>query len=75
MEILCPRESIVGGKPMMIGRGRGLIVFTQERPGDAKRFCQNVVVDVAVAAMQRMVQYFAHELRDKGVAALLVYLG
>jgi dehydrogenase/reductase SDR family protein 1 len=61
--------------PMMIGRGRGLIVFTQERPGDAKRFCQNIVVDAAGAAMKWMVQYLAHELQDKGIAALLVYLG
>lgn len=61
--------------PLMLPTKRGLIVLTQERPGDAKNFCQNIVVDSAAAAMQRMVQYLAQELRPQGVAALLVYLG
>ena len=61
--------------PGMLQRGRGLIVATQERPGDDERFAQNLVVDAAVAATQRMVRYLAQELEDQGITALLVYLG
>lgn len=61
--------------PLMLPRKRGLIVLTQERPGDETHFCQNVVVDMAAAAMQRMVQYLAHELAPEGITAVLVYLG
>ncbi|MPZ99271.1 MAG: SDR family NAD(P)-dependent oxidoreductase [Dehalococcoidia bacterium] len=61
--------------PPMIEAGRGLIVFTHERPGDAKHFAQNIVVDSAVAATRRMAEYLAHELAPHGIAALLVYLG
>lgn len=60
--------------PLMLKSGRGLIVLTQERPGDDQHFGQNLVVDVAAKAMQRMVEYLAHELGG-GVAAALVYLG
>jgi NAD(P)-dependent dehydrogenase (short-subunit alcohol dehydrogenase family) len=63
------------GLPLMLGAGRGLIVFTQERPGDAKHYCQNAVVDVAAAAQQRLVRYLAHELRAHKIAVALVYLG
>ena len=61
--------------PVMLAQRRGLIVFTQERPGDHQHFGQNLVVDVAAVATQRMVQYLAAELAESGVAALLVYLG
>ena len=61
--------------PLMVERGRGLITFTQERPGDDARFLQNIVVDAAAATMQRMAQYLAEELRTSGVTAVLVYLG
>lgn len=61
--------------PIMLGSDRGLIVETQERPGDGKRFGQNLIVDVAAAAQQRMVQYLAHEWRDTNIAPVLVYLG
>jgi NAD(P)-dependent dehydrogenase (short-subunit alcohol dehydrogenase family) len=61
--------------PLMLAQNRGLIVSTQERPGDDHHFGQNMVVDTAAVAMQRMVRYLAHELRDTGLAALLVYLG
>jgi NAD(P)-dependent dehydrogenase (short-subunit alcohol dehydrogenase family) len=61
--------------PLMLRRRRGLIVLTQERPGDDRRFLQNVVVDAAAAAMQRMARYLAAELRDDGITAVLVYLG
>jgi NAD(P)-dependent dehydrogenase (short-subunit alcohol dehydrogenase family) len=60
--------------PLIVERG-GLITFTQERPGDDARFLQNIVVDAAAAAMQRMAQYLGAELRGAGVTALLVYLG
>jgi NAD(P)-dependent dehydrogenase (short-subunit alcohol dehydrogenase family) len=52
-----------------------LIVSTQERPGDDEHFGQNIVVDSAAIAMQRMVRYLARELSAKKIAALLVYLG
>jgi NAD(P)-dependent dehydrogenase (short-subunit alcohol dehydrogenase family) len=61
--------------PLMIRRQRGLVVATQERPGDDQHFGQNVVVDVAAVAMERIVRYLARELEGTGVAALLVYLG
>ena len=61
--------------PLMVRHRRGLIVATQERPGDEQRFGQNIVVDGAAVAMKRMVEYLAEELDDTGVAALLVYLG
>lgn len=60
--------------PLMLDRG-GLIVATQERPGNEDRFADNIVVDTAVTAVQRMIRYFAWELADTEVAALLVYLG
>jgi NAD(P)-dependent dehydrogenase (short-subunit alcohol dehydrogenase family) len=61
--------------PLMMREQRGLIVATQERPGDEHHFGQNVVVDVAAVAMERMIRYLAKELDGTGVAALLVYLG
>ena len=61
--------------PLMVGRGGGVIAFTQERPGDDVRFLQNIVVDAAATTVQRMVRYLGAELRGSGVAALLVYLG
>jgi NAD(P)-dependent dehydrogenase (short-subunit alcohol dehydrogenase family) len=61
--------------PLLLARPRSLIVSTQERPGDAEHFGQNIVVDSAAVAMQRMIEYLAEELADTGVTALLVYLG
>jgi NAD(P)-dependent dehydrogenase (short-subunit alcohol dehydrogenase family) len=61
--------------PLLTNQGHGLVAFTQERPGDEAHFLQNIVVDAAAAAMQRMAQYLGHELRRSGVAAVLVYLG
>jgi len=52
-----------------------LIVSTQERPGDHEHFGQNIVVDSAAIAMQRVVQCLACELTQTEVTALLVYLG
>jgi hypothetical protein len=39
-----------GALPLMLRRQHGLIVLTQERPGDTERFGQNIVVDRASAA-------------------------
>jgi NAD(P)-dependent dehydrogenase (short-subunit alcohol dehydrogenase family) len=61
--------------PLMVRQQHGLLVATQERPGDEQRFGQNIVVDVAAVAMKRMVEYLTQELDGTGVAALLVYLG
>jgi NAD(P)-dependent dehydrogenase (short-subunit alcohol dehydrogenase family) len=61
--------------PLMLRRHRGLVVLTQERPGDDRHFGQNLIVDVAAVAMKRMVEFLARELDGTGVAALLVYLG
>jgi NAD(P)-dependent dehydrogenase (short-subunit alcohol dehydrogenase family) len=72
------RSLFVTGKHvlrLMVRRGRGLIVATQERPGDEDHFGQNVVVDAAAVAMERIIRYFARELDGTAVAALLVYLG
>jgi NAD(P)-dependent dehydrogenase (short-subunit alcohol dehydrogenase family) len=61
--------------PLMFERSRGLVVATQERPGDDHNFGQNIIVDAAAAAMQRMIQYLGRELEGSNVTALLVYLG
>jgi NAD(P)-dependent dehydrogenase (short-subunit alcohol dehydrogenase family) len=61
--------------PLMLPRPRALIISTQERPGDADHFGQNIVVDAAAVAMQRMIEYLGKELADTRVAAMLVYLG
>jgi dehydrogenase/reductase SDR family protein 1 len=61
--------------PLMLRNHQGVIVSTQERPGDDDHFGQNIVVDAASVAMQRMTRYLARELDGSGVTALLVYLG
>jgi NAD(P)-dependent dehydrogenase (short-subunit alcohol dehydrogenase family) len=61
--------------PLMLVRTRSLIVCTQERPGDREHFGQNIVIDSATVAMQRMIEYLGNELAGTSVAALLVYLG
>jgi NAD(P)-dependent dehydrogenase (short-subunit alcohol dehydrogenase family) len=61
--------------PLMLTRPRGLVVSTQERPGDSEQFGQNIVVDCAAVAMQRMIRYLGRELADTTVTAVLVYLG
>ena len=61
--------------PLMLAHRRGLVVFTQERPGDEGRLLQNIVVDAAAATVQRMAGYLGAELHDDGVTAVLVYLG
>lgn len=60
--------------PLMTDRG-GLIVAVQERPGAADRFGQNIVVDTAAVAMQRMVEFLANELSETTVASVLLYPG
>ena len=61
-------------RPLQKASG-GLIVTTQERPGGAQHFAQNIVVDAAVAAMARMTEFLGHELRDSDVTAVLLYFG
>lgn len=61
--------------PLMLRTASGLIVSTQERPGDSARFGQNMIVDTAAVATKRLVEYLGHELSGTGVGALLVYLG
>ncbi len=60
--------------PLLAERG-GVIVSTQERPGDEERFGHNVVVDSAAVTVQRMIRYLARELDDEQITAVLVYLG
>jgi NAD(P)-dependent dehydrogenase (short-subunit alcohol dehydrogenase family) len=60
--------------PLLAGQA-GVIVSTQERPGNDQHFGQNIVVDSAAVAVQRMVRYLARELDDQQITALLVYLG
>lgn len=60
--------------PLMVDRG-GLIVSTQERPGDDEHFGDNIMVDSAAVAVQRMVQFLARELDAQRITAMLVYLG
>lgn len=60
--------------PLLVQR-EGLIVATQERPGDAEHFADNIVVDAAAVAMKRMVEYLAHDLASVRVSSLMVYLG
>lgn len=70
--------------PLMVRSRRGVVVFTQERPGDDRRFLSNVVVDVAATAQQRLAKFVTFELRrharllgfsTKRLAAVLVWLG
>jgi len=61
--------------PLLLASPRSLIVSTQERPGDAEHFGQNIVVDSAAIAMQRMIEHLANELADTSVTAMLLYLG
>jgi len=53
----------------------GPVIATQERPGDADRFGDNIVVDAAAVATGRMIEFLGHELADTPMTALLVYLG
>jgi NAD(P)-dependent dehydrogenase (short-subunit alcohol dehydrogenase family) len=61
--------------PLMIAQPHSLVVATRERPGDGEHFGQNIVVDAAAVAMQRMIEYLGRELASTEVATLLVYPG
>ncbi len=72
------------GLPLMLRNHRGVVVFTQERPGDDRRFLSNVVVDLAATAQQRLAKFVTFELRRHArllgfstsrLAAVLVWLG
>jgi dehydrogenase/reductase SDR family protein 1 len=60
--------------PLLLDGG-GLVVATQERPGDHERFADNIVVDAAAVTMSRMIAFLGHELRETPVDAVMVYLG
>jgi NAD(P)-dependent dehydrogenase (short-subunit alcohol dehydrogenase family) len=60
--------------PLLLQTSDALLVLTQERPGTSSQFGQNVVVDVAAKAMQRLAEYVGHEV-DGRATALLLYLG
>jgi NAD(P)-dependent dehydrogenase (short-subunit alcohol dehydrogenase family) len=64
-----------GALPLLLEGERGLVVSTQERPGNDDRFGQNIVVDTAAIAMQRMIRYLGRELADTTVSAALLYFG
>ncbi len=49
----------------LLAKEAGIVVSTQERPGDDEHFGHNIVVDAAAVAVQRMVQYLARELDDR----------
>jgi NAD(P)-dependent dehydrogenase (short-subunit alcohol dehydrogenase family) len=59
--------------PLMIERGRGLVVHLSA--GDGDRFRGSVPYDVAKAAVERMAVVMAHELRPHGVAAVALQPG
>ena len=59
----------------LMADGGGLIISTQERPGDEGHFGDNIVVDTAAVTVQRMVRYLGRELVDRRITTLLVYLG
>ncbi|MCA1813992.1 MAG: SDR family NAD(P)-dependent oxidoreductase [Halobacteriales archaeon] len=59
--------------PLLVARGRGLIVGTSA--GDGLKFRGAVTYDVAKAAIERMMWGMARELRPHGVAALALQPG
>lgn len=59
--------------PLMIERGSGLIVGISS--GDGEKYRGNVLYDTAKTAIDRMGKGMAHELRDHGVASVIVYPG
>lgn len=59
--------------PIMLPQQRGLIVSTSYR--DERPRLANVMYDVAKLAVDRMAAYMADELREHGIAALVVYPG
>jgi NAD(P)-dependent dehydrogenase (short-subunit alcohol dehydrogenase family) len=60
--------------PLLLS-GAGLVVATQERPGDHERFGDNIAVDAAAVTMSRMIAFLGQELRETPVDAVMVYLG
>ncbi|WP_435333549.1 SDR family NAD(P)-dependent oxidoreductase [Haloarchaeobius sp. TZWWS8] len=59
--------------PLMRERGGGLVVGISA--GDGEKFRGNVPYDVAKTAVERLHRGMAHELRDDGVASLVVQPG
>jgi NAD(P)-dependent dehydrogenase (short-subunit alcohol dehydrogenase family) len=59
--------------PLLLARGRGLIVNVSA--GDGDRYRGSLPYDVAKAAAERMAAGMAHELRPHGVAAVAVVPG
>jgi NAD(P)-dependent dehydrogenase (short-subunit alcohol dehydrogenase family) len=61
--------------PLMIGRGRGLIVLTGYTDPDAEVIAGHLYYDLAMHATGRLARSLAHELRPYGVTALVVSPG
>jgi NAD(P)-dependent dehydrogenase (short-subunit alcohol dehydrogenase family) len=59
--------------PTMVDRGTGLVTFVSA--GDGRRYRGSVMYDVAKAAVDRMGKAVAHELRDHGVASVVLHPG
>jgi NAD(P)-dependent dehydrogenase (short-subunit alcohol dehydrogenase family) len=59
--------------PLLIEQGSGLIVGISA--GDGDKFRGNVPYDTAKTAIDRMGKGIAHELREHGVASLIIYPG
>ncbi|WP_117594946.1 SDR family NAD(P)-dependent oxidoreductase [Haloprofundus halophilus] len=57
----------------MVDRGEGLVVNVSS--GDGDKYRGSVMYDVAKTAVDRMAKAMAHELRDRGVAAVSLYPG
>ena len=59
--------------PLLFEAERGLVVSISA--GDGEQYRGQVAYDTAKTAMDRMTKGMAHELRDHGVAALVLYPG
>jgi len=59
--------------PLLLRRGRGLLVFTSA--GDRGRYLGSLLYDVAKAAVSRMVMGMGRDLLSRGVAAVAVTPG
>lgn len=63
------------GVPLMLQRRRGLVLFTSERAATVPSRAWDTVLDLRAVATERLAGLLAHQLRDHGIASLLLYPG